>query len=366
MLDISSSGTLPLMGGCRRAGHFKTVKAAFLRLTMVTTQARRSPAQFSRTLIKSLFFAMRPHRYFACYENVLGTSLEFQTIGTNQNAGSRAEAALLAEIDRLELIFNAYNPASELSRWQKEDKRYLPVSRELAELLAVSENWRLKTLGAFNPAVEALTRLWTAAAAQNQKVDECTLKDTVAKLSKPLWEVDWSGPRACRLSSLPVTLNSIAKGYIVDCACRQAALVEGIEEILISIGGDLCHLGHKPLEVAIADPFADAENATPATSIHLFNQGLATSGNYRRGFLINGQHFSHVLDPRSGQPVQETASVSVIAANTQTADVLATAFSVLSPLHSLSIADSLTGVGVFIVTPTGQRFSNNLWKQQEN
>jgi len=314
--------------------------------------------------MKSLFFAMRPRRHFACYENVLGTSLEFQTIGTNHSAGPLAEVALLAEIDRLEIIFNAYVPASELSRWQQTIDEAVPVSRELAELLAVSENWRLKTEGAFNPAVEALTRLWTAAE-QDCMVDKTTLQETVTQLNKPLWEVDWAGPRARRLSPLPVTLNSIAKGFIVDCACRKAASVEGIEEILVSIGGDLRHMGHKPIEVAIADPFADAENASPAATIHLFNQGLATSGNYRRGFNIQGQHFSHVLDPRSGKPVEETVSVSVIASNTQSADVLATAFSVLSPEQSLSIANSLTGVGVFIITPTGQRFTNNLWNQQQ-
>lgn len=321
--------------------------------------------KLSQRVFNSALFSQRRHRYTASYEQVLGTSLEFQAIARNENTGTLSEVALLAEIDRLEVIFNAYNPASELRRWQDSSAQDANVSPELAELLEKSEEWRRQTQGAFNPAVEACTRLWEQAQANRQPVDQVLLKNTVGQLQRPLWKVNSRARSIRRLTFLSITLNSIAKGYIVDQAGMQAANVEGVEEVVLSIGGDIRHIGHKPLTVAIADPFADAENAVPVASVAILNQGLATSGSYRRGFEINGKQWSHVLDPRTGWPVENAVSVSVIAPNTLKADVLATAFSVLTLSESIHLANTWPDVGVFIVTAGGKRLANDYWKQRE-
>src|SRR4051812_18541907 len=112
---------------------------------------------------RSLWSRLRPRRtwrHAAFYEQVLGTSLELQVVGTSRRAGPAAETAALGEIDRLDAVFSGYSPASELSRWQATLGEDVPVSPELARLLAESELWRERTRGAFDPGAEALARLW--------------------------------------------------------------------------------------------------------------------------------------------------------------------------------------------------------------
>ena len=116
------------------------------------------------------------------------------------------------------------------------------------------------------------------------------------------------------------------------------------------------------VSVGIADPFAPQENAALLETVRLWDRGIATSGNYRRGFQVGSHWHSHLLDPRTGYPVADVVSASVIAESAMLADVLATAFSVLPPDDSLHLADSLGDVPVLLVSHNGERRSNAAWQ----
>ncbi|RYG53762.1 FAD:protein FMN transferase, partial [bacterium] len=84
-------------------------------------------------------------------------------------------------------------------------------------------------------------------------------------------------------------------------------------------------------------------------------------GNYRRGFQVGKKWYSHLLDPRTGRPVESAVGVSVVAPCAATADVLATVFSVLSPAESLEMSKLWPGTGALLITENGERFSNDTW-----
>lgn len=302
-------------------------------------------------------------RHLARYEGVLGTSLELQLLVGTPEAGRSAEGAVLAEIDRLERIFSAYRAGSELRRWQETHITAETVSPELAAVLAVAEDWRRQTHNAFHPAVEALTRLWRAGETRGQVPDDEALGRVLAALNGPLWDVDEARGTALRRTCLPVTLNAIAKGFIIDAACGTAMRQPGVRAALVNVGGDVRHAGEKPTHAAVADPFVPEDNAPPLAVVRLWNQGLATSGGYRRGFQIGPNWYPHLIDPRTGHPVGGVVSASVIADTAERADVLATAFSVMGPDESLRLADTLPSVGVLIVTQDRQTRSNAFWRK---
>lgn len=304
----------------------------------------------------------RLFRHTNHYERVLGTSLEVQVVAQHQAGVEQAEEAILNEIDRLTAIFNAYDHSSEFSQWQSTLNEDIPVSPELALVLRDAEEWRKRTSGAFNPAVEAVTRLWKEAELSQREPSPQQLDQWKEELRKPLWQVELSNGTAKRLTSHAATLNSIAKGFVIDRAVLAAQAIESVEEILVNIGGDIRHAGNRKVIVAIADPRNDAENAEPLERITLSNQGVATSGNYRRGFQVGTQWHSHLIDPRNGRPVKEAVGVSVVAPDAATADVLATAFSVLSPCDSLELANGIPHIGVLLVTAEGKRISNEFWR----
>lgn len=328
-------------------------------------QSLTAPPRAGRSLWKRLF-SRPPVRHVARYERVLGTALELQVVAETPEPCRAAEAAVLREIDRLEGIFSAYRPDSELRRWLEAPETGASpaaVSPELAAVLEASEYWRERTAGAFHPAAEALTRLWRAAAEQGSEPDPAALERTVADLRAPLWEVDRASGTATRWTRLPVTLNAAAKGFILDCACETAMRQPGVRAALVNIGGDIRQRGGQGVPVGIADPFAPHENARLLGSVWLHQGGIATSGGYRRGFPVGERWRSHVLDPRTGYPVEQVVSASVVADTALLADILATVFSVLPPEESIALADALPGIGTLLVAQDGARHENAAWRR---
>jgi thiamine biosynthesis lipoprotein len=298
----------------------------------------------------------RNRAYTAHYEHVLGTSLELQVVATYAEAARRAERAVLVELDRLERILSGWAATSELSRWQETFDEDAPVSPELAEVLELSEDWRIWTGGAFNPAAVSLVELLENAA------HAAAMNDRIRELSEPLWTVDRQHGVARRRTRLRFSLDALAKGYIVDRVAACARAVDGVTEVLVNIGGDLRHHGDRALEVGVADPGAPAENAAPIAVVRVCGEALATSGGYRRGFTLAGRTVSHILDPRTGIPADAVISASVIAPDCATADALSTAFSVLTPEQSVAMADSLADVGCMMVQRGGAITTNAAWQ----
>jgi FAD:protein FMN transferase len=297
----------------------------------------------------------RPIWYANHYEAVLGTSLELRIRASNRHQALLAEAALLAEIDRLELIFSRFLSNSELNRFLASSE--MQVSAELLEVLSLAESWRQLTHNTFHPGVDALSALWRSGSIPLAS----QLEPILEQLDKPLWTI--SDDLVQRTSSLPVNFNAFAKGWIVDRACLVAAKLEGVQDVLVNIGGDLRHAGSSEQRVTIANPFSSIDNAPALCEVRIQNQAVAGSGNSRRGFQIGSDWYSHVIDPRTGQPVKHTVAVSVIAPDAATADALATAFCVLEVEDSLKLADNLPDIACLIVTEDRQVHTNKRWPQ---
>lgn len=306
-------------------------------------------------------------RYVFRHEHVLGTSLEIQVESRELAVATRAEDRVLREIARLAKVYSSHDPDSELNRWRLNVGQPTPVSRELYTLLDACDRWRTLSAGAFHPSVESLTQLWQAAERVNRLPTPEAIAATVSQVQPAPWALDDVGPTATPLTDRPISLNAIAKGAIIDAAC-QAALEDSaeVDGVLVCIGGDLRVCGRIRQPVHLVDPLHDAENAPPLTTVSLQNRSLATSGNYRRGFQIAGRRYSHLLDPRTGQPVDHVVSATVVANTAADADVLATIFSVLSPAESRVLAESLSQVDYLLIGNDGQRYASAGWQALKN
>ena len=304
------------------------------------------------------------------HENVLGTSLEIQVLASDAAAAGRAERRVLATIDRLDAVFSTWNRDSEFSQWQAGGAELRPISPDLAEVLEEAERWQQATGGAFHAGARLFSEIWSAAERRNA----LPAVDDLARGVQALQTAPWvlappavaGGPhRAGRPSDYPLSLNAIAKGYIVDEACRVLlASPPGspgqVEAGLVKIGGDLRVLGpwHRP--VVIRDPARPAGSGV-GLQVAIENAGLATSGNAWRGFTVNGTRYSHVIDPRSGWPVEQVVSATVVAPSAQQADALATAFSVLGVAESLALARRVPNVECLLIDREGRRSTSPGW-----
>jgi thiamine biosynthesis lipoprotein ApbE len=299
------------------------------------------------------------------FENVLGTGLELRMLAASQQAADAAEQRTLAEIDRLDAIFSTYNPESEFSRWQRTSETWQPVSPELLQVLTTSDAWRGATGGAFHPGAQRLSEVWKRAEGRGQVPHADELSAAVAALRAEPWQLDTTRHQARRLAAYPLTLNAIAKGEIIDRACQMARETPGVSAALVKIGGDLRICGEWTHPVTIRDP-ASAGGVSRTLTVEIGERGLATSGPAFRGFEVAGRRWSHLLDPRTGWPVDHLASVTVIAPTARDADALATAFSVLQPAESLRLARQLEGVQCLLITAAGERMTTPGWSLIES
>lgn len=305
---------------------------------------------------------IRPSQtYQVQYENVLGTSLELKITAASEDLAATVEQASLEEIDRLEAILSTYQPTSEISRWQSTLHTDILVSPELFEVLSLFDDWQVKTGGALNASAAVASSLWKRATVDQTLPGAAELASAVAAMNRPHWELNKEKRTARHLSTEPLVLNSFVKSYIISKVSKVIMTTPGVSGLTINIGGDIVVAGNRKEQILISDPLADSENDEPVSTLNISNKAIATSGNYRRGFQIGDQWFSHILDVRTAIPAKEIISATVVAERATDAGALATAFNILSPEESDALARQIPGAEYLIITKTGQHIQSNGW-----
>ena len=266
----------------------------------------------------------------------------------------RVERSAFAALDDLEAQFSIFRPESELSRWRRREVDR--PSDELSLLLGAGVRWQQESAGVLNPAVGVLSRQWANSAETGTVPDEGDLAGLVASIVEPRYH---NG--VCVGDCSELTFHALAKGLIVDLAAHRA--IEGTTGvgIVVNVGGDLRSLGDGAVIVGIENPLRTYDNEPPLLRVQLVNGALATSGGSRRGWRIGERWFSHVIDPRTGWPVDHIASASVIAADAMTADAVATVLSVLPIAAGLAFADRKE-LAACIVAADGTIALNERWR----
>ena len=310
--------------------------------------------------VVSLAHPARPFKYH--YENVLGTSMDVTVIASSEDAARAATAAVLDRIDADAKILSGYDAASEFSRWFATSNVAVPVSPELYDVLSRFDTWRARTGGALDASAEAVSRVWKTAAAARRLPTDGEIAAAVNLVRQPHWRLDAASRTATHLDRTPLILNSFTKSYIIDRAAAAALRAAGTRAVVVNVGGDIVARGAWTEPVGVTDPLDNADNAAPLARLAVSDRAVATSGNYRRGFDIGGVHYSHIVDPRTGRPVSQVLSATVVADRAADAGALATAFCVLAPEDSERLAASVPGAEFLIVLADGTRVHSAGWR----
>ncbi len=256
-----------------------------------------------------------PEETVSHWDFVLGTSMELRLASAEPE---RAEAAALAEIDRLSAILSSYDPASEFSRWTRTRGEAVRVSPELLEVLGLYDYWERRTGGAVSAAFAGAN-------------------------GTGHWRLDRAHGTATHLTTAPLVLNSFTKSYVINKAAEAA--MRYADGVMVNIGGDLVVKGRMAPVVQVANPLDDTENSAPVARFAAARMAVATSGNSRRG--------AHIVDPRTGARPDHIASATVAAPRATDAGALATAFTVLSVDESRALAARTPGVEYLLVKKGG-------------
>jgi thiamine biosynthesis lipoprotein len=306
--------------------------------------------KISRQIIAILMLWCVVFPMFGCdlsRESAAPVSISGSTMGTSYSIKlSELPAGVIQEelhknvdnmLERINDQMSTYRQDSELSRFNRFAGRdWFDVSPETAQVVREAFLISSKSGGAFDVTVGPLVNLWSFGPQQRpQKVpDDDEINAMLEVIGYEYLKVRTSPPAMKKLvDGLEVDLSAIAKGFAVD-QVAELLIQRGVKGFLVEIGGEIRTYGTKvngsPWTVGIELPADDQRRVQEVAKLD--DRALATSGDYRNFFMEDGKRYSHIIDPRTGRPVEhQLASVSVISEHCMFADAWATTLMVLGP-----------------------------------
>lgn len=247
--------------------------------------------------------------------------MEITLQGVAATRAGKAARAVAAETARIERKFSRFRDDSIVAAINRAaGGAAVAVDDETAGLLDFATTSHALSDGLFDITSGALRQAWRPGEARVPGAEE--LEAVLARVGwrharweRPFFSLDRPG--------MEIDLGGLGKEYAAD---RAATLLRehGIACALVNFGGDLHAVGPRadgtPWRVGIRHP---RQAGALVAALSLWRGGLATSGDYERAFVIDGQRYSHLLDPRSGWPARGLASVSVVADSCIAAGALA-------------------------------------------
>ncbi len=294
----------------------------------------------------------RPRRDLVRQRKCMGTMCDWKAFHHDEALVDRAFSRGFDEMDRLEALMSSWRPDSEISRVNDAaGNSAVSVSEDTYAVVTKGLWVSALAAGAFDITVGVFRGVW--------KFDEDSdgsLPDpkVVARRRRLVgWRHVVADPRSRTVmlgrKGQRLNVEGIAKGYAIDTAVR-AIRAEGLRDFIAHAGGDLFASGRhgdRPWKVGIQDP--RGPRGRIIFELPIEDQAFNTSGDYERFILKDGVRHHHILDARTGMPARKSRSVTILAEDAFTADLLDTAVFVLGPTEGMKMIRDLPGVEAVIV-----------------
>ncbi len=244
--------------------------------------------------------------------------------------------------NELEYSFSRTLEDSELYRVNHRTSNTVEISEHLAQVISLGLEFGEKTDGAFDITICPVADLWDFKSENPQMPDQ-------ADIDAALEKVDY---RKVHLNGTTLTFDSddtmldlgaIAKGYAAD-QIKELLLEEGVESAVINLGGNVQTIGSKPdgtpWNVGIQKPFSPSGETL--TVVEAVDESVVCTGVYERYFEKDGVRYHHVLDPKTGYPVEtDLDQITVICEESAMADVLATSCLLIGEEQSKQLLEEI-------------------------
>ena len=246
---------------------------------------------------------------------VFGTLVDISIYGTTEDRAQEVSAKIQKDFQRWHDQFHAWQPHSELSRLNTafSQGKSAPISPELANIIQDATTWYNLTNGLFNPAIGGLIQAWGFQTDEFKpiSIDKNEISRLVSSHPQMIDIEIKDGMVTSKNSAVKLDLGGYAKGYALDRAV-QSLRAHDIQHALVNIGGNIIAIGRhgdKPWRVGIQHPRKPGAIATLDLDD---GWAIGTSGDYQRYFELDGIRYCHIIDPRTGYPVQGMQAVTVL------------------------------------------------------
>ena len=313
-------------------------------MAVVSTSHRTPPPAVATTSDRPLRKLVFP---------AMGTQCELQYDAPAGEAQAKEfERQAVAWTSAFEAKYSRFRPDSLISRINAAAGRdWVEVDADMEKMFKLCDTVHFMTQGVLDPTALPLIQLW------NWKA-EPPVVPTPAQIAGALRLVGW--PKVRRSPGkvflpepgMALDFGGFGKEYAVDIVA-QIAVGCGVANVLVDFGHDLRILGAPPgrpaWHIGLEDPARPG--ASWASVALVGNKGVASSGDYLRGFTLGGRRYGHIIDPRSGQPVANGCTqATVIAGTCLHAGVLSTTAFVLGVPRGIEFIQSFPSAEGMVLT----------------
>ncbi|WP_324717395.1 FAD:protein FMN transferase [Carboxydochorda subterranea] len=283
---------------------------------------------------------------------------------TAAGPGARAAVdAAMAEVERLDALFDRFDPDGPLARVAKGAGRHaVEVPEEVGRLTRLALTVAQQTEGAFDPTVAPVVDLWGFGASYDrdpprhppkaqelaQAVGLVDFRQVCVRHEGTSWSIYLEQP------GMALDLGAVAQGYAADRAIEVLEKA-GLSSALVDVGGEVRALGRrpgdgKPWRLGIQHP---RQSGKLLDTVTLQDGAAATSGDYERYFEFEGVRYTHLIDARTGQPSRRAISVTVFhPTSAAVADALSTALAIVGPEQGERLLRQWPGTSAILVDPS--------------
>ncbi|MEE4146973.1 MAG: FAD:protein FMN transferase [Halieaceae bacterium] len=292
----------------------------------------------------------------------MGTSWHVTVIpGPDSPAPDALQQGIESVLEAVNLSMSTYRQDSEISRFNAlPTDEWFDISPDFYTVLSAAMAIGWQSDGAYDVTVAPLVDLWGFGPAG--PVAEPPSDDAVTEVLETVGQdhlrLDGDAGRLLKRSPVSLDFSSIAKGFAVDRVAQWLS-GQGLANYLVEVGGEMRLAGVSgrgdPWRIAIERP--DSADRAAETAIRVSDVGVATSGDYRNFFELDGKRYSHSIDPRRGYPVaHDLVSVTVVHPSAMVADGWATALVVLGYEDAMAVAQK-QGLAVYFIRRDGEAFN---------
>ncbi len=301
----------------------------------------------------------------------MGTVFETTIYAPDKYVAEKTFNEVVQEINRLDYLMSNYKKESVLSELNRNaSAEPAACNKELAGVIEQSLQYSDITDGAFDITIGPLMKKWgffkkkgripgkeelesvlESVSYKNIIVEEKTIK-SLAKNPGTVKTVFFKNP------GTRIDLGGIGKGYAVDKAI-SVLKQNGISSALINFAGNIYTFGTPPGKdswvIGLQHP---RESEGLLGTFDIKDKAVSTSGDYEKFFIIEGKRYSHIIDPRTGNPVKGIVSATIVTGNAARADALSTGVFVLGLEKGMDLIEQLSDVeGIIVYKDTNSKLS---------
>ena len=283
---------------------------------------------------------------------LMGNRFEICVCGDDASWAEQCIDKAIIEIQRIEKLLTTFDEGSETNLINR-NAGIMPVKVSAETFYLVRRSIKLSDLtqGAFDITYGSVDkRLWNFDTTMTSLPDPVIARRSVRLINYRNIILDNLNLTVfLKEKGMRIGFGGIGKGYAADRA-RTLLQNEGVKDGFVNAAGDLTAWGNqpdgKPWTIGIANP--DAKQY-PFSTLQISDSAVATSGNYEKFVVIDGNKYSHTIDPKTGLPVTGIKSVTIISPHAEVSDALATPVMIMGTEVGLDLINQIHGIGCIIV-----------------